>query len=126
MPVPGLGFIPLKDLVDRLGPELDAGEAIYLQAASQLAAAALGGEGAPRSPLALARLLLSPSEQARELAAALGAAAGDGGARETVAELARAVVGALAERSAARLGVPVDTLFPGLTTATGLLLPQGA
>lgn len=125
MLVPGLGLVSLKDLVDKLGPELDAAEAIYLDAASQLASAALGGEAAPRSPLALARLLLSPSDQARELAAALGAAAGDGAARETVGELARAVVAALAQRSAARLDVPVETLFPGLSTVGRLLLPQG-
>ena len=135
--VPGLGFVSLKELVDRLGPELDRREEIYLQSATQLAQAALGGvsgsspaldpaHAVPSSPssnpVALVRRFLSPpSEQARELTAALASAAGEGASRTVVAELADAVVGQLAERQAARLGVPVGVLFPGLNVARRIL-----
>ena len=136
--VPGLGLDSLKELVDRLGPELDRREEIYLQSATQLAQAALGGVSGSSSsaldpahnvpsssssnPVALVRRFLSPpSEQARELTAALASAAGEGASRAVVAELADAVVGQLAERQAARLGVPVGVLFPGLNVARRML-----
>jgi len=133
--VPGLGLVSLKDLVDRLGPELDRREEIYLQSATQLAQAALGGVSgssadldpahkvSPSSnPVALVRRFLSPpSEQARELTSALASAAGEGASRAVVAELADAVVGQLAERQAARLGVPVGVLFPGLNAVRRIL-----
>lgn len=131
--VPGLGLVSLKELVDRLGPELDRREEIYLQSATQLAQAALGG-GVSSSGLdsahntlssnsvALIRRFLSPpSEQARELASALASAAGEGASRAVVAELADAVIRQLAERQAARLGVPVGVLFPGLNVARRIL-----
>ena len=120
-----------------MGPELDRREEIYLQSATQLAQAALGGvsgsspaldpaHAVPSSPssnpVALVRRFLSPpSEQARELTAALASAAGEGASRTVVAELADAVVGQLAERQAARLGVPVGVLFPGLNVARRIL-----
>jgi len=138
--VPGLGLVSLKELVDRLGPELDRREEIYLQSATQLAQAALGGvsgsgssdfdaahnDDAPSSsssnPVALIRRFLSPpSEQARELTSALASAAGQGASRAVVAEFADAVVGQLAEKQAARLGVPVGVLFPGLNVARRIL-----
>lgn len=135
--VPGLGLVSLKELVDRLGPELDRREEIYLQSATQLAQAALGGVSGSSSaldpahnvvpssssnPVALVRRFLSPpSEQARDLTAALASAAGEGASRAVVAELADAVVSQLAERQAARLGVPVGVLFPGLNVARRIL-----
>lgn len=126
LPVPGKGLMPLSDFVAAVAPELDRRDAIYLQAASQLAGAVLGdGATAPRSPFDLVRLLLSPSDQARELGAALRSAAGDGASREVVADLVADVTAQLAARSADRLGVPVDTLFPGLGTARRMLLPAG-
>jgi hypothetical protein len=126
LPVPGKGLMPLSDFVAAVAPELDRRDAIYLQAASQLAGAVLGdGATAPRSPFDLVRLLLSPSDQARELGAALRSAAGDGASREVVADLVADVTAQLAARSADRLGVPVDTLFPGRGTARRMLLPAG-
>ena len=134
--VPGLGIVSLKELVDRLGPELDRSEEIYLQSATQLAQAALGGglgsssaldpahkvPSSSNNPAALIRRVLSPpSEQARELTSALASAAGEGASRAVVAELADAVLGQLAERQAARLGVPVGTLFPGINVARRVL-----
>ena len=125
--VPGRGLVPLSDFVATLAPELDRRDAIYLQAASQLATATLGdGAAAPSNPLAMARLLLSPSDQARELGAVLRTATGDRASRDVVADIVADVTAQLAARFADRLGVPVDTLFPGLGAARRLLLPSGA
>jgi hypothetical protein len=125
VPVPGIGFMALSDLVDALGPALDAREGIYLQSAAALADAVAGEGGLPTDVFSLARLLLNPTDQARELGAALATASGDGASRAVVQEIADAVVARLAERQAERLGVPVDTLFPGLGLARSLLLRGG-
>lgn len=122
VPVPGIGFMAVKDVVDALGPPLDAREGIYLQSAGALADAVAGEGGLPNDVFSLARLLLDPTDQARELGAALATASGDAASRAVVQEIADAVVARLAERQAGRLGVPVDTLFPGLGLARSLLL----
>lgn len=138
--VPGVGLMSVAELVDRLGPELDRREEIYLQSAVKLAQAAVGGglddqqhaaasatfsPSSPNPASLIRRFLSPPSEQARELTAALASAAGEGASRAVIAELADAVVGQLAERQAARLGVPVSVLFPGLGVARRILSVAG-
>jgi hypothetical protein len=126
IPVPGRGFMAVSDLVDALGPPLDAREGIYLQSAGALADAVAGEGGLPSDIFSLARLLLNPTDQARELGSALASASGNASSRSVVQGIADAVVERLAERQADRLGVPVDSLFPGLGLARGLLLGGGA
>ena len=125
IPVPGKGFMAVADLVDALGPPLDAREGVYLQSAAALADAVAGEGGLPADVFSLARLLLNPTDQARELGAALGTASGDAASRAVVQEIADAVVDRLAQRQAGRLGVPVDSLFPGLGLARSVLLGGG-
>ena len=120
--VPGLGLVPLGTLVDKLAPELDQRDEIYLQSVGQVADAALGGAsgGGLDLPAAL-RLLLNPSDQVREVVDALMAATGQTASRAVVQDLADAVVGRLAQRQAERLGVPEATLFPGLPAVRRLV-----
>lgn len=86
-----------------------------MQSLTELAAALLGVDKAELEAPSWAtasRLLLSPSEQARELQGALRTLAGSGGNAATVAAIAADVVNQLMERQAGRIDVPVDVLFP--------------
>ena len=120
VPVPGRGLLPASQLVEELAPPLSQPEAIYLQTLVELAASLLGVAPAeleaPDARL-LSRLLLSPSEQVRELQGALGALLGGGGGASAdpalVREMAASVVDNLMVIAAERLAVAdVDVLFP--------------
>lgn len=96
----------------------------------ELAAGVLGVRPADLEapqPALLQRLLLQPSEQVRELQAALsflaaggggsgssssGTGGGSGGDPAVVREMTGQIVDGLMGRAAERLGVPADTLFP--------------
>ena len=113
--VPGRGLVPLDAAVDMLAPPLDAQEGVYLQSLLELAAGVLGVPAAqldaPDASM-LFNLLARPGDQARELAEALQAVAGDPSAGAAAAGVAADVADAVAAALAARAGVDVDTLFP--------------
>ena len=121
VPVPGRGLLPASQLVEELAPPLTQPEEIYLQSFVELAAGLLGvrpAELETPGPALLQQLLLSPSEQARELQQALSSLAGGGssgtggGDPAVVREMTAQVVDGLLARAAGRMGVAVDTLFP--------------
>jgi hypothetical protein len=113
--VPGKGFVEPDALIELLAPALDAQEGIYLQSLTELTEALLGvdkGELEAPSWATASRLLLSPSEQARELQRALGVLAGREANGAVVGAIAAEVVNQLMERQAERAAVPADRLFP--------------
>jgi len=113
--VPGKGFVEPDALIEMMAPPLDASEGIYLQSLTELSEALLGvdkGELEAPSWATASRLLLSPSEQARELQRALGALAGREANGAVVGAIAAEVINQLMERQAERAAVPADRLFP--------------
>lgn len=132
VPVPGRGLLPASQLVEELAPPLSQPDAIYLQTLVELAASLLGVEPAeletPDARL-LSRLLLSPSEQVRELQGALTALAGGNGGADpaVVREMAASIVDSLMGTAAERLGVDdVNTLFPMRRGVLAVLQQQAA
>jgi hypothetical protein len=132
VPVPGRGLMPASQLVEELAPPLSQPDAIYLQTLVELAASLLGVEPAeleaPDARL-LSRLLLSPSEQVRELQGALTALAGGSGGADPAAVrgMAASIVDSLMCTAAQRLGVDdVNTLFPMRRGVLAVLQQQAA
>ncbi|PSC74696.1 alanine-glyoxylate transaminase [Micractinium conductrix] len=133
VPVPGRGFMAPQQLIDELAPPLNQSEEVYLQTIVELAAGLLGVQPAdleaPDVRL-LQRLLLSPSEQVRELQSALALLVGGGGAQDPAAaraqsaEMAGQVADELMCRAAERLGVDPDTLFPMRRSLLALAVQQ--
>jgi hypothetical protein len=101
-----------------------------VQTIVELAASLLGVQPAeleaPDARL-LQTLLLSPSEQVRDLQEALRVVAGGQGNADSAAvrDMTAQVVDALMGRAAERLGVEADTLFPMRRSLLDLLERQG-
>ncbi len=127
--VPGKGFMAAEDLVNMLAPALDQQEGIYLASLTELATGLLGLDKADLedpSWSTVNRLLLSPTEQARELQQALGSIAGSEGNSQAVRSITSDVMQQLMDRLAGRAGVPVDTLFPGVRPLLMQALASGS
>jgi hypothetical protein len=145
--LPGLGFVPFVEAVDKLAPALTQDEEVYAQTLVELGAGLLGvtpadlrssflggGGGADAGASAASALqtlqallssLANPSEAVRELQAALQDVSSDAEASRAAREVAVDVVRRVAGDVSARAGVPVDTLFPFLAPALGAALGNG-
>eukprot|EP00798_Chlamydomonas_sp_ICE-L_P020473 gene20473-27261_t len=113
--VPGLGLLPMADIIEKLAPALSQAEQIYLNSLVQLTASLTGTDAKElEDPTAdeVLRLLFNPTEQINELRQALSTVAGDSGTSKALNEIASEVVEKLASKQAERAGVPAETLFP--------------
>ena len=115
--VPGKGFIPIDDFMDLFFPKLGDEEEIQLDTQVSLAAAILGTD--PKDTFELSfdsvrALTLNPSSQLRELQDVLVKLSGNAADLTVARSATLQVAGNMLARVSQRVGVPTETLFPGL------------
>ncbi|CAK0781480.1 hypothetical protein CVIRNUC_005384 [Coccomyxa viridis] len=119
--VPGRGFMGLHEFVETAAPPLTRAEEIYLQSLTELARSLTGFDVSDLAPTMILQMVLTPSQQARELQGALSSASGIPGSSGVIAQMSRKAVDALAERFALRFGLSSDVLFPAMPALRSML-----
>ncbi|DBB04853.1 TPA: hypothetical protein ACH3X3_010141 [Trebouxia sp. C0006] len=126
--VPGLGFQPAEQLLQKLAPPLSQTEEVYLQSLLEVASGLLGLRPADLEPnlSTTLQLLTNPSAQMQELQQALTALSGQTANSQVVQEIVEDVLEQLMAIQSQRADVPRNVLFPFVPAPQTRKLPAAA